>query len=409
MDKANKGTPSKNDLTPSGMRPLSPTSAPLAPLSNSESLLDTSKGLSPSKVEVTGISPLSHSLDHVDPRTHLPPSIGQTDVATTNMAKEQTLVARHTLDRPNDILRGEVAKAAGQLHKIMSGLDADDQKTLGTRLLGKDGLLKGGTTKTLMDALQRASDPTQANSAQATTDRRTVIALMGDIGALYADTGATTGVEDRTPDAAKRLRTNLDLQVQALDLEPPTKESIGRVQSLGGSSAMGPNKKTERKREDNVSGILDNGIHGTGDKSWATTVRPTVTTIAKELLGKVTEPLEGHMSGSPAEILQVWDMLSGVPANEQYTKVSDMQKETRSLQPMDKLKDQNQRYARAAGAAAFLIGSGYHSAVENIGGVLEYTGQSVKSVVKENGHAGDLLGHGAATDLIDELMSTNAE
>lgn len=72
--------------------------------------------------------------------------------------------------------------------------------------------------------------------------------------------------------------------------------------------------------------------------------------------------------------------------------------------------EQAQRYARAAGASAFLVGLGYHSAVEVLEGILVYTGQSIRtqgtlsSLQRDSAH---LFGHGAATDLMTELFKTN--
>jgi hypothetical protein len=107
-------------------------------------------------------------------------------------------------------------------------------------------------------------------------------------------------------------------------------------------------------------------------------------------------------------------MLRGEQSNDQYMRVLDNQRNNPSVwDPMQHLNEEvrAQHYARAAGAAAFLIGNGYHSAVEVTEGILSYTGQRMRSPeILENGKkdAADLFGHGAATSLIGELLDAHA-
>lgn len=122
------------------------------------------------------------------------------------------------------------------------------------------------------------------------------------------------------------------------------------------------------------------------------------------------------MSGSPAEILQTWDMLCGLTGEEQYvgalTRSSARQEREKFFHPMSDFTsvEQAQRYARAAGASAFLVGLGYHSTVEVLEGILVYTGQNIRTegtLSQSQRDAAHLFGHGAATDLITELFITN--
>jgi hypothetical protein len=107
--------------------------------------------------------------------------------------------------------------------------------------------------------------------------------------------------------------------------------------------------------------------------------------------------------------LQVFDMLRGTPGKEQYVGALNSQKANPHAMPRENLTpaEQRRRSARAA-ADAFLVGGGYHSAVEVPEGTLAYTGRNLRVVVGKQEDAGNLLGHGAAMDLISELMDDHS-
>ena len=133
--------------------------------------------------------------------------------------------------------------------------------------------------------------------------------------------------------------------------------------------------------------------------------------IKKDRVFTTTEPLVGHMSGSPAEILQVWDMLRGDAHENQFLSVFS-KRDSSHWDPLAEvaLERQDQQIARAAGAAAFLIGLGYHSAVEVVEGVLLYMGQNLRQVLDDpKQDAGDLLGRGAATSLMIEIFKDQSK
>ena len=77
--------------------------------------------------------------------------------------------------------------------------------------------------------------------------------------------------------------------------------------------------------------------------------------------------------------------------------------------------ERKERLARSAAAAAFLVGQGYHSAMEVAEGVLRYDGQSLRKALEadkdtyKNQDAGDLLHAGAATHLIMELLQEQTQ
>ncbi len=336
--------------------------------------------------------------------------------ATRYLALRQNSAARNLLYNPGPTVRQELSLAAGRLHTIMGQLDVQDQRTLGTRLLGAEGMLAGQGPDAILATLDRVAREFDGGNPTA-NDRAVVLALMGDIGALYADTGATTGVQGRTELAATRLRDNLGNIAEASGLQAVRREDIQRVQRLGGSGAVGPTKKQERKRPENDkpprSGIHNLGFQadvdlGTDGPTELTPTRWDVATIRKDRVDESAEPLVGHMSGSPAEILQVFDFLRGVGRDGQYTQVMDQQRALPTLNPMlaQLTPAANEaRHARAAAAGAFLVGMGYHSAVEVAEGILAYTGQDARgSLSSPRRDAVELLGQGAATDLLTDMF-----
>lgn len=344
---------------------------------------------------------------HIDPSSR-----SRTNETTKALALQQTAAARKMLYDPGDALKTELAGAAGVLHDVASGLSPDNQRTLGTRILGAEGLMRFDSFEDLLGALDRvARDPVDGNATGA--DRQAVIALMGDIGALYADTGATTGVQSRTERAAENLRKALTAK---LGVSP---KAVKDTQRVGGSKTVGPKKKQERTRP--AAEHTDRtGIHDTGqqidehlhvdEEQALPTARWDTAHIARSRVYGTTEPLVGHMSGSPAEILQVWDMLAGVRPDRQYTGTMNAQQASGGTLPMQQYSkpEQDARYARAAGAAGMLVASGYHSAVEVLEGTLAYTGQSLRGAVdRPEQDAGHVFGHGAATELIGELFEHN--
>lgn len=354
-----------------------------------------------------------------------PASRSESSEETRALALRQTTAARGLLYNPGETFRRELGHAAGTLLGMAARLSGEEQRALGARILGSEGLLPRQSADRLLDTLARVANDPRDGEATA-TDRAAVIALMGDIGALYADTGATTGVEGRSASQAETLRGHLFELAQAAHLDGTTPDTVRSVQRLGGSSAVGPTKKQERIRPENDKPPRT-GIHNLGreadidldipDRAALPTSRWDVAHIRRDRVDRMEEPLVGHMSGSPAEILQVWDMLRGVPADRQYVGVLNAHQRARetgheSYDPMTVMNPDQQRehMARAAGASAFLVGLGYHSAVEVLEGVLAYTGQNARAALPSaRQDAGHLFGRGAATDLLIELWTSTSK
>lgn len=353
--------------------------------------------------------------------THTNPAGPGTLRATNDLALKQSVDARGALYSPGDVLLKELGTAASVLHQVISNLSPDSQTMIGAHLLGEGRLLAGKTTADLLATLERVSTKNHSSSAVAAsaTDRAAVIALMGDIGGFYT-TPANTNVE---------LMTELNSQLTAAGLQVPNSSEIQAMRNRGGSGAVGPDKRAERKIAAFASRAdipFRAGVHNTGLKAdqvlnvatqnripenrWA------VFDISTPRIKETTEPLVGHMSASPAEILQTWDMLCGVAGEDQYvgalTRSLARQEGEKFLNPLSDLTsaEQAQRYARAAGASAFLVGLGYHTAVEVLEGTLVYTGQNIRAegtLSQSQRDSAHLFGHGAATDLMTELFRTN--
>ncbi|MFK3816424.1 hypothetical protein ACI2KG_07420 [Pseudomonas sp. NPDC089407] len=353
--------------------------------------------------------------------THTNPTGPYTPIETKDLAMKQTVEGRRVLYSPGDVLLNELGTAASVLHQIVSKLSPDNQRMIGARLLGKEGLLDGKTIADLLATLQRVStknDSPRAIAASA-TDRAAVVALMGDIGVFYS----------RPADAKVELITELNRQLTAAGLHVPVESEMTIMRKTGGSPSVGPDKKAERKIAsfDPPTDIpFRAGIHNTGleaDKGLGIAKQKRIPNnrwpvyhLSTPRIKATTEPLVGHMSGSPAEILQTWDMLCGVTGHEQYVgaliRSSTRQEGEKFLHPLSGLTpaEQAQRYARAAGASALLVGLGYHSAVEVLEGILVYTGQTIRTegtLSPSQRDAAHVFGHGAATDLITELFRTN--
>lgn len=333
-------------------------------------------------------------------KAHIAPSMrSEVSGDTRQLALIQTISARQALYQPGETLKNELSQAASKLHQTYGSLEDVDQYALGARLFSSEGLITGQTPNDLLQTLKRVDECPDYASGY---DRAVVIAMMGDIGALYAATGATTGT-DRTEKASARLRESLRGALAVAGLIPPTEESSRRVQQEGGSAAVGPDKKTERSRP-SAKHIDRTGIHNLGeeaDKALGVPIEDRISTSRWDVayidfnrVADTVEPLVGHMSGSPAEILQVWDMLRGNQLEYQFLTSHQ----------------QEQQLARAAGASAFLVGLGYHSAVEVLEGTLRYTGQSIRHdeiLGAGQKDAGHLFGQGAATDLMSEFFQAH--
>ncbi|MCL6702963.1 hypothetical protein [Pseudomonas sp. T1.Ur] len=351
------------------------------------------------------------------------PAIQSARVAkTADLALSQTMESRRVLYKPGDVLISELGSAASVLYKVVDNLSGESQKELCAHLLGEGRLLDGGGVAEVLAAVKRVSATSSSDTEVASAvDRAAVMSLMGDIGGFYT-----------TPaNVSEQLMLELNDGFVRLDLEVPTSQEIEHVKKISGSASVGPDKRIERKvrQFESISEIpLWAGIHNKGveaDELLGVSTehripesRWTKFDIKRTRLQEAEEPFVGHMSASPGEILLVWDLLRGEKGKDQFSKFfplsSTLSTDDMRRKFMDDLtaNEQSQRYARAAGAGALLVGLGYHSAVEVLEGILVYTGQNIRQegvLLSSQRDAGHLFGSGAATDLMVELFSSNSK
>jgi len=337
---------------------------------------------------------LNDDSSHKDPRE-------VSEQKTHHLALEQTVYARNLLYYPNDDLEKSLQEAAEALFKFANGLEPSLIRALGARILNQEGLLPYRKETDLVLALQRL-----ALFKTNTHDSLVCIALLGDIGALFADTGATTGVKGRTRAQEEILRNKFKTFSKDLNngMDYFTEAIIDRIKSKRGSYAVGPNKSKERKRigEETRSGIFNYGEKADDILKIDKKIRMPKTTWSvgtiEEVRLNVLEPWAGHMSGSPAEILHVWDAMTGEDPLMSYLDSNSYESISQLISP--------KRTAKAAGASAFLVALGYHSAMECVEGTFGYLGQDfrIAGMISERQDAGHFLQSGASTSLMSGLF-----
>lgn len=370
------------------------------------------------------------------------------------IAAKQTIAARKLLYYPDQEALTQLACAALELQMFTNSLPSPVHAALLSRICGDDGLMKVGAyahnylplvkeynrapNPDLLLRITKAADQAVEDCSrlesetftavmrkipgpQAAMSRVRILALLGDLGALMTSTGATTGTEQVYAHRfalASSFYTHicgLPKYRQALVTQKQIDESAQAAKQAGGSDTVGPQKKTQRKNDPNVrearTGILNMGA--SVDKALEIPERfriiPSEWMVAhivetrwngqNEWEKNLTEPMAGHMSASPSEILHTWDMLSQRPITECYVG----KKGSMAARNDDALS------ARAAMASALLIGTGFHSALECVDGTMTYLGQSLRVVVGEidkQGDVGNLMYAGAATSLLSELMES---
>ena len=328
------------------------------------------------------------------------------DARRLPLALRQSHAARGLLHSPGPALGKELGAAAGRLHEVLQQMNENVRAEISSHLTAEQRLLAGQDAVAVCEAVGRVADSSDDASRCTATDRAVVLALMGDIGGLLT-----------TPsNGSLALHEGLRRALHAAGLEVPDSERIATLRSVGGSAAVGPRKRAERTLIRHAAGtprMPRAGVQNTGQRADEALGIPMPQRIAAnswarfrlsaERTDAMREPMVGHMSASPAEILQVWDMLRGEPAQQQFVAGVAGDMETAPLTRT------TAREARAAGCAAFLLGLGYHSAVEVLEGVLLHGGQSLRGpgLIEGDQDAGHLFGQGAATDIIVGLIDNH--
>jgi hypothetical protein len=352
------------------------------------------------------------------------------DSIVRNLAWKQLFAARNLLYHPGEVLQREIARAADNLLGVTIKLSDGELETLTKRIVSPKGVLAGKSHKILMEILERLRGGARPGVGSASAiDRVAFISILGDIGSLYADASKNKNncfLSISSEQKQALLGRMSDLISQA-NLSPLSDEILERVaRASAGTGVAGPMKQVERKKVDALlprSGLYDLGNEV--DESLGVPEQMRIPSVfwkpmrikAMRVLNN-SEPFVAHMSGCPGEILMVWDMLRGEHADQIYTGALEAHRNKMiagldRVGPLDRLgsEERKARLARVAGACAMLIGVGHHSAVEVAEGALKYTGQDIRSVLDDAAtqDAANLLGAGAATDLIAELFETQTK
>jgi hypothetical protein len=375
---------------------------------------------------------------------HVDPAISSQDESETlALAFSQTVSARACLYWPSEELAHELGTAATGLNGFLEFLQQQkdgDALIIGlcARLFGKEGLdpqdffsreaideNPAEVARLCQETLERhlLGVAEEGDAPELGHSRAITIALLGDVGAFMAATGATTGT-DRSPEVSRGLKNAFATYALALEGKEADErgfqlvdESVTRCRELGGGEVIGPSKSKERKRVSEEDLIPRTGIHDCGkdadellgrfeEKGHLVPTKWASARLSEERVRVTGEPLAGHMSASPSEILWTWDVLAKRGLASAYIGSSRGHDEPHSS-------------ARAGGACAFLVGCGYHSALEVLHGTLNYVGQEIATEVLRGAaelrmdqeeevnslhlDAGAIFHSGAATSLVEEL------
>jgi hypothetical protein len=341
----------------------------------------------------------------------------EVDSATHKLAFEQTRAARELLRAPGPAVRQQLSDAAGRLVQIIEAPGGDQHvAALGARLLGDEGIMKGRSTLDMKRALHRVHRYPELASSM---DRAAVVELMGGVGALFADTGATTGMGSRGKQQESKLREYLRQKIPGID------ETIAAAKEFGDSAVVGPKKKAERTRPS--SELVERcGVHNTGDAADRSLGIPNSESLAHvsfqvahidpDKVSRTTEPLAGHMSGSPTEALATWGALLG--EKQSFNEAADKTAHLAAKDPdytqkhafHDSGPEAEAKSARLAACTAYLIACGFHTSVEVMESALKFSGQNPRpAMIGADQDASDSFGHGAATALIHDLHRHHTE
>lgn len=309
---------------------------------------------------------------------HYDPTLNSSE-RTKELALKQSLSARNMLYFPDEQVSTELLGAATSLRRLFGAIPPSELSHLlrGFRFrIGPDAKGRPSDIGYINNLLDRV-----INNRATGFDRATLLGLVSDIGGtLYweAEAGARTGGI-----APSALRTALT----SIGLYPPGISDFKRIMSVGGSQATGPRKDALRVTIGTPT-VTRSGIHDTGRQADALIqrVHPTeaiealpnyswpVSYLQRRDFEGRSEPLVGRMSGaSIIEMMTGFDVLRGVQAQDQFSQAI-----TAPSAGLD-ASVQRQREARVSAAASFMLGVGFHSALEVLEPVQAYLGLSYRS------------------------------
>ncbi len=342
-------------------------------------------------------------INYIDPSTQ-----SSYDETTYILALKQTAAARALLYFPSEDSKKQLSIAASNIQKVLRKLSPEAKDELCYRSVYKDGVFPVQKINLLENAIERVRKKQGTGKENAA-----LMALISDFDWVMTDS-KNKNIKDEI-----RYAVN-----QTANLEYYSKEQRKNASRLAGSKTVAYGKKflSEIKYHEGIKKTRG-GIHDVSD-----TVDDLLGIVENKRINKPTwkfaeidssrvtnmqEPMVNQMSGSPLMTLIAFDMLTGENTSDQFVSAHN-------YSPIPDIIDENLRYGnnskitattlkkkinRAALAASYLIGSGFHSAVENVEGILAYTGQSLRNIdIEIEKDAGHIFQNGAATSLLSELM-----
>lgn len=397
-----------------------------------------------------------------DGDTKIDPDTLKTDNAIMEKAVKQTKAARALLYKPNDVALTQLKIAADRLKPFVQLVDAWDQVDTTLKPANKADLAKVDTNKVSvwnhflfnrqLEGGQLGKDTKKndqlsiigriSNKNGTGYDHAAFLALVGDIGTAIGD----YSVKQPKDDIEEKKKFEVYAQIfgqfkntASLSTVPKKDEALKLIAKVlydqrSGDTITSNNKKKERglvfntdksvKLEPARSGVFDCNKDKKIDKELGfkddskELIPPTkwpYQTVEKATIDKCAkEPWAGHYSGSINEVLMVLDLLIYTSSNdenlahpllsfelskEETDKFTAIQGFTLPDFKSPNLNDAK-REARAALAAAFLVGGGYHTANEVHFTVKKYLDKDKKLAGKKVAECDD-----TSTDKVSALFA----
>jgi hypothetical protein len=273
-------------------------------------------------------------------------------------------------------------------------------------------LLPEQSPKALHEILARLVDVESATA----TDRAAFISIMGFLGKMYMRTVKKKLKGADIPEKSSQFLKMFSEKLKQVGLPDLPDDVVDQIVTIGDSTSLAPRKRQEQPKgnqKDTDTPPLRGGVHDLGDEADAAIgvaqdkrlpkVTWPVAKIDARRVSDTLEPFVDHISGRPTNALMIWDLLCSEALEDVYLGLLSRQTHTIPMESLGASKQQ-EKYARSAATNAVLVGVGYHSALEVIDSTLIYSGQNLRGELDPSADAGSLLGQGAATDLIIELV-----
>jgi hypothetical protein len=274
----------------------------------------------------------------------------------------------------------------------------------------KDGVFDGYTYEKLMQAYKNVGEGKGSG-----TENAGFMALIGDIGGAIMDY-KPNDLSDKNKLYKEVIAKCAKVLFPKLKEEEGIKnilDSADAIKLKRGSNAIAASKRDERENSKEPAssrvGILPTGtniddeIKEAKNKEKIKAAKWPKQLIKFERIKSSKEPWAGHMSSSILELLFVFDLITGNDPLISYKEKED-----------SKILETTERKARAAISSAFLIGIGYHSALEVYEVVSTYLGRDDRKKNTNLKVGQDIaniqsIRDGEATKYIDQILIESTE